>query len=86
MLHGKHAKTSTFYLSALISHVNMCAFVLCGCRFVHPGAVSDHRHEAPQRRVRGRAVQPADGSQRCDAKLHLLFNQISDGIYFIVFV
>lgn len=84
MLHGKHTeqpKTSTFN-SAFISQVNICVFfVVCGCRFVHPGAVSDHRHETPQRRVRGRAVQPADGSQRCDAKLHPLFNQISDGIY-----
>lgn len=34
------------------------------CRSVHRGAVPDHRHETPQRRLRRRALQPADGPQR----------------------
>lgn len=40
-------------------------------RSVHPGALPRHRHETPERRVRRRAVQPADGSQRYQAK-HLI--------------
>lgn len=38
-------------------------FVFFFFRPVHLGAVPDHRHEAPQRRLRRRAVQPPDGSQ-----------------------
>lgn len=53
----------------VLSVFTRCYFL---CRTVHPGALPHHRHEAPERRVRGRTLQPPDGSQRYDTNISVL--------------
>lgn len=51
-------------------------------RSVHPGALPRRRHETPERRLRRRAVQPADGSQRYKGKL-IVSMETENGFYVI---
>lgn len=51
-------------------------------RSVHPGALPRHRHETPERRLRRRAVQPADGSQRYEGRLFVSM-ETENGFYVV---